>query len=77
MVIVFSLFPRWVSFPSQHEVVALEVSDAACDLLVSLRHHLRLAEKRLPAKLFTPVWMNLAKDLDVFVFEKVNPLMIH
>ena len=49
-----------------------EVSDAACDLLVSLRHHLHLAEKRLPSKLFTPVWINLATQLDSFVFEKVR-----
>eukprot|EP00117_Sycon_ciliatum_P032921 scpid73179/ scgid25436/ RAD50-interacting protein 1; RAD50 interactor 1 len=62
---------KWVAFPPPQDVVVPEVSDAACDLLVSLRHHLRLAEKRLPLALFTPVWINLAKQLDVFVFDKV------
>ncbi|EDO38509.1 predicted protein, partial [Nematostella vectensis] len=62
---------RWHSLPSPKELAVMVLSSGACDFLVYLKDRLNTLQKLLAYKLFSALWVDLARALNMLIYQEV------
>ena len=71
-VLLSSLFPRWLSLPSQCDQATMSLSSSACPMMLCVRDHLLSLQQLLCGPLFQTAWQGLADRLNNFLYQDVS-----
>jgi hypothetical protein len=62
---------KWQVMAAREDIVSLELTSSACDMLATLRQQLEVIQQELAISLFQPLWMRVAENIDQYLYKEI------